>query len=171
MPALTMTRGATLSACGRYRYHLWREWAPGTPGMLILMLNPSKADAERDDHTITKVIAMAKHLGYGRIDVGNLAALRATDPEELRHAADPIGPGNDHHLQAMMGRAALTVCAWGANAALLPGRVQAVAALLRAAEVTPHALRLTQAGYPSHPLARGKGFIPLDVIPQPFALE
>jgi hypothetical protein len=165
-----MTRGARLSRCGVYRYHLWREWDSEKPRMLLIMLNPSLADHQRDDHTITKSIAIARNLGCGRLDVGNLAAFRSPHPAELKRAADPVGPGNDRHLARMLTEADLVVCAWGANAEALPGRVTAVARLVRRAGVATYALKLTNDGHPSHPLARGKGFIPVTVQPIPFAL-
>jgi hypothetical protein len=165
-----MTRGASLSRCGAYRYHLWREWDTDKPRMLLIMLNPSLADHQRDDHTITKSIAIARNLGCGRLDVGNLAAFRSPHPAELKRAADPVGPGNDRHLARMLSAADLVVCAWGAHAEALPARVRAVARLVKRAGVATYALKLTNDGHPSHPLARGKGFIPITVEPIPFAL-
>jgi hypothetical protein len=165
-----MTRGASMSRCGAYRYRLWREWDAAKPRMLLIMLNPSLADHERDDHTITKSIAIARHLGFGRLDVGNLAAFRSPHPAQLKCAADPVGPGNDRHLARMLAQADFVVCAWGAAAPALPGRVHTVSRLIRRAGVAPFALKLTSDGHPSHPLARGKGFIPVTVQPIPFTL-
>lgn len=165
-----MRRGASLSSCGTYRYHLWREWDAGQPRMLLIMLNPSTADHERDDHTITKSIAMARHLGCGRLDVGNLAGFRSAHPADLKSISDPVGPHNDKHLRRMLREADLVVCAWGANAALLPGRPEAVGRMIRKAGQSPFALRLTSEGYPSHPLARGKGFIPVAVDLAPYVI-
>jgi hypothetical protein len=170
MTEQSMTRGARFSRCRNYRYHLWREWDPAARRMLLIMLNPSLADHLRDDHTITKSIAIARHLGCGRLDVGNLAGFRSPHPAALRAALDPVGPSNDRHLARMLGQADLVVCAWGANASLLPGRVQAVARMVRRAGVQTFALKLTNDGFPSHPLARGKGFIPTTVLPIPFVL-
>jgi hypothetical protein len=166
----TSTKGAAFSRCRSYRYHLWRGWDPGARRMLLIMLNPSLADHLRDDHTITKSIAIARNLGCGRLDVGNLAAFRSPHPADLRHAADPVGPGNDRHLARMLADADLVICAWGANAGALPGRVQAVARIIKRAGVQPYALKLTNDGFPSHPLARGKGFIPTTVQPILFTL-
>lgn len=166
----TIKRGATISACGTYRYHLWREWDNAGRRMLLIMLNPSIADHARDDHTITKSIAIARNLGCGRLDVGNLAAFRSSHPSELKKAADPVGRDNDAWLSRMLAETDLVICAWGANADALPGRVAAVRELIRASGVASHALKLTNGGHPSHPLARGKGFIPLTVQPIPYPL-
>jgi hypothetical protein len=159
----SIERGAAISACGGYRYHLWREWDRALPRMLLIMLNPSTADHERDDHTITKSIAIARHLGCGGLDVGNLAAFRSSHPADLKAAPDPVGPDNDRHLKRMLRGADLVVCAWGANASSLPGRPEAVAELIRKAGRGAWAFKLTNGGFPSHPLARGKAFIPVEV--------
>jgi hypothetical protein len=167
----SIERGAAMSRCGGYRYHLWREWDRSLPCMLLIMLNPSTADHARDDHTITKSIAIARHLGCGRLDVGNLAAFRSSHPADLKGAADPVGPDNDRHLKRMLRAADLVVCAWGANADRLPGRAPAVARLVHKAGHGAWALKLTNGGFPSHPLARGKGFIPVEVTLVPFPLQ
>jgi hypothetical protein len=162
-------KGAVLSECGLFRYLLWRIWDPALPLMGVLMVNPSRADAEQGDMTINKVMQIARFNGYGGILVANLAALRSTDPAGLLKVADPIGPDNDRHLRDFFGRVKLVLCAWGADCRRLPGRVQAVEALMREAGVRPMMLRLTQGGVPSHPLARGKGFIPVNtkLVPDP----
>jgi hypothetical protein len=162
--------GAAFSVCRRYRYHLWREWDPSQPRLLLIMLNPSLADHRRDDHTITKSMAIARHLGCGRLDVGNLAAYRSPHPADLKSAPDPVGPHNDRHLRRMLKSADLVVCAWGANAGALPGRPQAVGQLIRRAGHAPFALKLTGEGHPSHPLARGKGYFPVEVELVPYAM-
>jgi hypothetical protein len=54
-------RGATFSpgAPPMYRYSLWRRWDSMTPSVLFVMLNPSTADAEKDDLTVAKCIGYA----------------------------------------------------------------------------------------------------------------
>ena len=163
-------RGASISRCGQYRYHLWREWDASLPSMLLLMLNPSIADDEQDDRTITKSMAIARFQGCGRLDVGNLGALRSTDPQGLLTAPDPIGPENDFYLAQMLQSAKLLICAWGTKSQFLPGRVDAVAQLIAEAGVKPMALRLTSGGFPSHPMARGRDYFPATVVPVPFRL-
>ena len=46
--------GATISTCEKYRYQLWRKWDEGKKCLVFIMLNPSTADAENNDPTITR---------------------------------------------------------------------------------------------------------------------
>src|SRR5690348_7021805 len=88
---------AEFSPCRTWRYVLRRRWGVGTPVGFIL-LNPSTADERLDDPTIRRCIGFARSLGYPALVLGNLFALRSTDPRALRSAFDPIGPGNNEAL-------------------------------------------------------------------------
>lgn len=103
---------AVISPCGRYRYRLERD-GPGEGRTVVIMVNPSTADAELDDATIRKLKGFGARNGWGRIIVGNLFAYRATDVRELATADDPIGPLNDMHLNIMEDEADRIVVAWG----------------------------------------------------------
>lgn len=139
--------GATLSPCGRYRYRLWRRWAPGET-VLWVMLNPSTAAVVIDDPTIRKCMGFAKLWGYGAIDVVNLYAWRATHPRDLpRDPCTKIGPDNHVHVEAAVSAAVRIVAAWGANAP------QVRADEMRAALGDDvQCLGLTAGGQPRHPL-------------------
>lgn len=119
-----VSKGATISKDGRYRYRLWREWRlwperahwrwmEGEDGkvavdgageplgrpkvVLFVMLNPSTADGEEDDPTIRRCVDFSRRWGYDRMEVVNLFAFRATDPAQLLtldDADDPVGPDN-----------------------------------------------------------------------------
>lgn len=141
-----MQGDAVISECGQYRYMLTRHWGEG-PEVLFVMLNPSTADALQDDRTIGRCISFAKAWGFGRLAVANLFAFRTPSPAELMQAAEPIGPENDHWLEQLSARAALTVAAWG-NDGAFRGRASEVAPRLR----NPHYLKLTKRGQPWHPL-------------------
>ena len=105
----------TAEVCGEYRYRLGRLWDESLPVCLWIMLNPSKADAKKDDRTIRRCIDYAKRWSFGGILVGNLFALRSPYPERLYQAEDPVGPKNDRRLRAMLNKADLVVCGWGAH--------------------------------------------------------
>jgi len=152
-------RSATFSPDRTYRYRLLRRWSRGRR-ILWVMLNPSTADAQRDDPTIRRCIAFSRDWGYGSMEVVNLYALRATRPAALRRHPDPVGPENERHVRAATRRADLVVAAWGVLGA---GR-DASMALGRRGRVV--CLGLTRAGAPRHPL-----YVPASAVPAPFELD
>lgn len=142
-------RSAELSPCGRYRYRLTRRWG-ADPALTFVMLNPSTADAVKDDRTIARCISFARSAGCGGLDVVNLMAWRATSPAALRATPDPIGSANDCWIQAVVeeNHPSPVVLAWGAGAAA--DRVQSVLGLLTGRNLL--CLGVTAAGHPRHPL-------------------
>lgn len=143
----TITRGATFSRCGRYRYTLRRAWGDG-PLVAFVGLNPSTADATVDDPTIRRCVGFAQAWGYGALVMLNLFALRSTDPDALLAAEDPVGVGNDEVLAAVCEQASLVVEAWGAHR-IAPERAHAVKDLLGPNTAV---LGRTKDGHPRHPL-------------------
>lgn len=144
-------RSAVISDCGTYRYRLERRWAPHGFTVTWVMLNPSTADADTDDPTLRRITAFSRRMGFSRLIVVNLYAYRATQPADLWRATDPVGPDNDEHLRdAMAGH--VVVVAWGALAK--PDRIARFLQIHRAAPGAGrlHALALTSAGQPRHPL-------------------
>jgi hypothetical protein len=133
---------------GPYRYILGRAWGPEENPVLWVMLNPSTADAEKDDPTIRRCISFSKAWGHGALVVVNLYALRSTDPRALLAHPSAVGPSNDAHILAEVLRAGLVVAAWGAHPAVA-FRAPIVSEILgRSAVCLGH----TAAGHPRHPL-------------------
>jgi hypothetical protein len=166
--------GANISRCGLFRYLLIRQWGPLSERkpryLAFLMLNPSTADAEKDDPTIRRCIGFAKSLGYDGIIVVNLFAYRATIPEALKEAVDPIGPDNDLFIAAVAQCGAEIICAWGTPLAEEPehkARVKHVFALIAKSQRSPeplvYCLETSKGGHPRHPLMLKK-----DLKPFPF---
>ena len=156
MNSQALRRSAHLSRCGAYRYALSRTWDAALPAVLFVCLNPSTADRLRDDATARVCMNYARRWGFGTLLIGNLFAFRVTDPAALKHAADPIGPGNDRRLRKLQEHAALVVCAWGDGGALLARDAQ-VLAFLRA----PHCLTKLGSGRPGHPLYKSAALRPV----------
>lgn len=158
---------AALSADGVYRYSLRRQWQGGEPVDLWIMLNPSTADATKDDPTIRRCVAFSKSWGSCGLVVVNLYGFRATDPDAMWAArsrgVDIIGPETDAWIRAHAETTAYgrTVCAWGAHGD--PERAAHVAALIRDAGRTPCALGVTKSGQPRHPL-----YLRRDAQPEPW---
>jgi hypothetical protein len=146
---------ATLSADGLYRYNLARAWSAMGESVCWVMLNPSTADADKDDPTIRKCVGFSKAWGYSSLVVVNLFAWRSTDPKGLLKAADPVGPLNDDYIVGAAQGSAAVVCAWGAHArGPLAPRARRVHELLLATKTrgTIFHLGLTKEGAPGHPL-------------------
>lgn len=122
MTDLLIKRSSIISDCGLYRYRLDRGLATGLPELTaaVIMVNPSTANADVDDHTIRKLYGFAERFGASRIIVGNLFAFRATDVSEVSLAADPVGPENDRHLAEIFIASKMTILAWGASSKLPP---------------------------------------------------
>jgi hypothetical protein len=147
-------RGAILSDDGVYRYRLWRRWDPTRPTTAFVMLNPSTADALRDDPTLRRCVGFARSWGDGGLVIVNLHAFRTPNPRELAEAAgrgvDIVGPANDDHVRAAFAEAHRVVFAWGAST-LAPGVARRVRDALPAdREVC--CLGVTAHGHPRHPL-------------------
>ena len=165
---------------GDYRYSLIREWDETRPWLVIIMHNPSWADALKDDPTLLRCMHFANLWGFGRIEVVNPFAFRSPHPKALLVAADPIGPKNDLAISlalarttgfALVGEKRVRVpdvlLAWGQPASKkLYDRIWTVEAMCRrpVAKLTV-CLGRTKAGWPKHPLARGVHRVPNDQKP------
>lgn len=153
---------AVISECGRYRYSLARVWDETRYCLPFCMLNPSTADASDDDPTIRRCVNFAIREGCGGIHVVNLFAYRATNPAELKHVVDAIGPDNEHHLlrtvEAAVRYNVPIVCAWGAHASFPMDRA------LRKSNARLMCLGKTKWGRPRHPLYV-KATTPLEPYP------
>lgn len=148
-----MIKQADLSEDKLYRYHLCRIWEPSLTDIAWLMLNPSTADAEKDDATIRRCINFSREWGYGGIRVYNLFALRATNPHVLMSAVDPVGPLNDEWLKTIPAHLTI-VAAWGAQANFFPDRVLQVMKIINGRLVS--VLGWTAENQPKHPLRLSK---------------
>lgn len=144
---------ALYSDCESYRYLLSRDWGEGGR-LLYVLLNPSTATEERNDPTIERCERRARAAGFGGFAVANIFAFRATDPSDLKRAADPVGAENDGVLAEAVADAAMILCGWGAHGGHR-GRGEAVARQLRARGHMLWHLGLTKAGHPRHPLYIG----------------
>lgn len=159
-----LQRTASISSCGRYRYHLARWWEFNKPAATFIMLNPSTADAEIDDPTIKRCMEFAKRWGCGGIQVVNLFALRTPSPAEMKRAYAPQGLFNESTILHAARTSAWVMCAWG-NHGSHRGQDKRVMKMLQENGVPTYCLGVTESGQPKHPLSRGKGFIPYDFKP------
>ena len=150
---------AVFSKDERFRYMLVRRWNQASDDerfINFIMLNPSTADAMKNDPTVERCCKRARALGYDRLIVTNIFTLRSTDPAALYAAADAVGPQNDRYIQMIADTADVVVCGWG-NHGIHRGRGDAVRKILsRVGKKKVFRLgALTRANQPRHPLYIG----------------
>lgn len=150
---------AIISDCGRYRYRLDRPGEPGQGKTAIIMVNPSTADAVKDDATIRKLKGFGERYRWGDLIIGNLFAFRAKEIAHLRAAQFPVGPENDERLLQIFAEADRVIYAWGALAKQplqLRWRWRVVDAMASKAGLKPLCLGEPLAdGHPRHPVMAG----------------
>ncbi|MBD2570358.1 DUF1643 domain-containing protein [Anabaena lutea] len=148
---------------GNYRYLLGRKWDANLQQVTFVMLNPSTADHEQDDRTLTRCIKFAQCWGYGSLEVVNLFAYRATKRPHLLLADDPVGPKNNYYIQLATNRAEAIIVAWGGSKyPRIMNRNEEVLSLICGKNIDSLGL-LTKDGHPRHPL-----YLPLSTERKPF---
>lgn len=145
-----MKSGATFDKSEKYRYLLWREWDRAKPSCVFIMLNPSTADATKNDPTIRRAMSFAEQFGFGRFEAVNLFAYRATDSRTLARVRNPVGRDNDSFILESLARCDECFVAWG-NLGALRERSRLVLEMIPETTVL-NCLGVNQSGEPKHPL-------------------
>lgn len=145
---------AIISTCGKYRYRLDRKIQDEGAVYAFFGINPSTADANIDDHTVTKWGGFCKRWGASRFIVGNVFAYRATEVAELATVADPHGPELRQHIDEIIREADILVPCWGVTSKVpraLQGSFADLAAALRASGKPVKCFGHSKDGDPLHP--------------------
>jgi hypothetical protein len=151
-----MMKSAIISPDGLYRYRLerrWDEFASKKFTICWIMLNPSTADASKDDPTIRKCVGFSRRWGFGGMIVVNLYAFRATSVRDLKIAIglnEAVGPENENHVYLALDDCDRAMVAWGANAPAPP--VQILKVLKKHCRAIDCFQPLTKNFQPPHPL-------------------
>lgn len=158
-----MNRITQFSGCRLYRYSLWRSWGEdGAPFAAFIGLNPSTADETLDDPTIRRCVDYSKRWGFGALCMLNLFAYRATDPNVMKAAPEPVGASNDLYISTVARQAGVVVAAWGVHG-VHRGRADYVIRLpMLKGKLS--CLSRTKDGHPGHPL-----YLKKSLQPSPFA--
>ncbi len=104
--------GAVFSDCGEYRYQLFRIWDDTKPLVMFIGLNPSTANKNKNDNTVTKLIKVASNNGFGGFYIVNLFAVISPKPEILITHKNPLGD-NDEWLLKTSSLCDKVVFCWG----------------------------------------------------------
>lgn len=104
--------GAHFSEDRKYRYWLYRIWDEKLPVVMCIGLNPSTANEEENDNTISILISTLSRLGYGGFCMTNLFAIISPDPKVLLTCEDPLGD-NDAKLAQVRKKCRDVIVCWG----------------------------------------------------------
>ena len=161
------TADAAFSPCGRYRWMLRRPILRPSPDdpfkvLLFVGLNPSLADAVRDDPTLRRLQGFARAWGYHQLVVLNLFGRISPSPAALHRCIDPVGPDCDRVLNSWFETWSRSPgcdlwLGWGASGSLHLRDQKVVKMLARALAVRgqgapPLVIGTTRSGQPRHPL-------------------
>lgn len=151
-----MTNACNFSPCRSYRYTLEHVIDPllhdREPRRIMWIgLNPSTADEQQLDPTLRRIRAFSGDWGFTAFVMTNLFAFRATDPKDMKAAADPVGPENDRWLEGMAAHCEKHVAAWGRHGQHLVRDV-AVMKLFQRCDYALNCLALNGDASPKHPL-------------------
>lgn len=153
-----MKKKANISKDKIYRYTLSRTWDSTKPTVLFIGLNPSIADENVDDPTVTRCINFAKNWGYGTLLMANLFAYRTTYPKEIYLIDDPIGKDNDYYLLECVKQSDLIIACWGNNGTYMDREK-----IIKELVPNLYCLQKNKNGTPHHPLR-----LPRNINPIPF---
>lgn len=145
----------------REEFALFRENGPKNK-IAWIGLNPSTADEQQLDPTLRRVREFTRSFGGNVFVMLNLFAFRATLPENMKAAQDPVGPDNDQIILKHAREASMVIAAWG-NDGLFGRRDTRVTALLEKAGIQLMALKITGKRCPSHPLYLPKTLKPFRI--------
>lgn len=153
-----MEKKANISKDKIYRYTLSRTWDSTKPTVLFIGLNPSIADENIDDPTITRCINFAKDWGYGTLLMANLFAFRSTYPKEIYLIDNPIGKDNDYYILECVKQSDLIIACWGNNGTHMDREK-----IIKELVPNLYCLQKNKNGTPHHPLRLSR-----DINPIPF---
>ncbi len=157
-----MKLSAQFSDDMKYRYTLERHWAPLVPPLVWILLNPSTADAFRDDPTVKRCMGFSMNSGAGGCLILNLFAWRSTNPGGLLHTKDPVGPDNDGYIRHWVAKGLNVVLGWGCMHKKLLWRPLQVLKLLDKSKL--YYLRPTTVHHePNHPLFLSSKLRPVEM--------
>ena len=142
--------GAEFSPCGKYRYTLHRIWNEELPLVMCIGLNPSTANADKNDPTIRILRKHLSMLGYGGFYMCNLYAIISSTPQILKYSEIDLLKDNKLHFESTEIKCGNNVIfCWGAFKEVNKKRIDYIVRRY------PNALCFgkTADGSPMHPMA------------------
>lgn len=108
-------KGACFSADGKHRLSLWRIWDEHLPKAMCIGLNPSNANADKDDPTISNLRKALAKLGFGGVIMMNCFTIISSKPSILQDIDinDPENTDNQYNIGHEAEQCEVVIFAWG----------------------------------------------------------
>jgi hypothetical protein len=160
-----MLKEATISDCNLYRYNLMRKWnLEGNNLVSFIGLNPSTADANKDDPTLLRCINFSKSLGFDGLILVNLFAYRSKSPTVMKQHTSPVGVENDIYIIDAIDQTNKTILCWGNNGTHKSRNLE-LYDLIKTHRESYYCLGKTMNNHPKHPL-----YLSRDTALEPFII-
>lgn len=99
--------------------------------MAATMLNPSKADMVKSDHTVISLTNYFVDQGYGQLIIPNLFAYMATNPSDLKYRDAAFEKQNDTYIVDACEKSDIVLVGWGSDESKYKTRKKEVHTLLK----------------------------------------
>lgn len=136
-----------------YRYvlkHSWKDMFDVQEKAIVwIALNPSTADENQLDPTLTRIRNFSNDFGYNCFYMLNIYAFRSTDPKNMLNCKQPIGKDNDYWIKEICNKTDKIVCCWG-NMGKHLDRSNKIREMLKSYPL--YYLDLSKENQPKHPL-------------------
>lgn len=160
-------KSAIFNDARTHRFTLFRNWNSeksyyrcGENYCAFIGLNPSTADEDKSDPTVTRCIQAAYNWGFDGMYMLNLFPLRATNPKDMMsYQGDHLLQDNDDYICRVVDSCYFTVACWGNHGQYL-GRSEHVRRTLRLDELLCLGVN-DKTGEPKHPLYLRNGIKPV----------
>jgi hypothetical protein len=138
----------------KYRYLLIHRWEPQQPERpcMWIALNPSIADEQRLDNTLTRIRSLSATAGFNTLYMTNLFALVSTDLEAMKRRPEPVGKNNDNHISRIAHRIPTIFVAWGTHGNHRDRDRQVILLLGQVGRRELRCFGVNKDGSPRHPL-------------------
>ncbi|PEQ91741.1 hypothetical protein CN481_15745 [Bacillus sp. AFS006103] len=149
-----------------YRYSIKRTWDKNKKRVVFICLNPSTADEYEDDQTLSRCIDFSKRWengSFGSLEEVNLFAIRATDPQVMKVAKNPVGKDNDEYILNAVKNADIIIATWGEHGSFRR-RDREVLTLIKSLSREIHCLEVLKCKQPKHPSRAKKALEPTSYI-------
>ena len=137
----------------KYRYVLRHTWMDifdqKEKAIVWIALNPSTADENKLDPTLTRIKNFSISFGYNTFYMLNIFAFRATDPKVMLNEKFPIGEQNDFWIKQICKKTDKIVCCWG-NIGKHLNRSTTIKEMLK--NFPLYYLQISKENQPKHPL-------------------